>query len=77
LVARLALLALLRAADFFFIARLATFFIFLAFLAFLAFRALAIIVLLLALALYPTEAVGTRTRKPPAGPALAGLFTPF
>jgi hypothetical protein len=51
LVIFVARLALLRAADFFFIARLATFFVFLAFLAFFAFRALAIVVLLLRVAL--------------------------
>jgi hypothetical protein len=70
--------ALLRDVDFFvfFAARFTYFFAFLAFFAFFAFRALAIVVLLLPVALYPTEAVGTRTRKAACpAPALAGLLT--
>ncbi|MBV8753628.1 MAG: hypothetical protein JO328_12290 [Hyphomicrobiales bacterium] len=70
--------ALLRDADFFFAALFTDFFAFLAFLAFFAFRALAMLSSCFPVALYPTEAVGTRTRIAAlSGPGLAGLLTPF
>jgi hypothetical protein len=74
----LARLALLRAVDFFFITRLATFFAFFAFLAFFDFRALAIVC--------PPASCralahrGGRNAHPKAalsGPGLAGLLTPL